>query len=210
MSRREINKEEKRHRLREAGLHVFLADGFTGASIEHVVAEAQVARGTFYLYFADKTALFRAVTDPLVDAVIEAVEGARDALRACEDVESTFPIYVMLGARLAEVMMTQRDALDLYFAESRAKGPGGEVLRAHVARIEGLTAEILEDAATRGVLRRHDVRAVSLAIVGAIERLGWAWVSGDPTLDVARLPEEVTRLFRAGLAPLIEEGGRVG
>lgn len=200
MGRREANKEDKRRRLLDAGLAAFREQGFAGASVERVASDADVARGTFYLYFPDKEALFRALVERLYDPLEGAVGDARAALADCPDAASTYPVYAALGLRLAEVLALHPEEVRLHFAEGRAPGAGGEIVRAHAARLESLTRDILEDAVAHGTLRAHDTYAVALAIVGGIERLVWAWLRGE-VLDVAGLPAEVTRLFRHGLAP---------
>ncbi|MBA2320750.1 MAG: TetR/AcrR family transcriptional regulator, partial [Deltaproteobacteria bacterium] len=63
MGRREDNKLQKRERLESAGLAHFEEFGYDRASIEQISAAADVARGTFYLYFPDKHALFATLCD---------------------------------------------------------------------------------------------------------------------------------------------------
>ena len=104
----------------------------------------------------------------------------------------------VLGTTL---LVAHQDEARLYFAEARAVGAGGDVVRRWTAQIEGLTEEILEDAVQRGTLRPHDVRGVALAIVGGIERLVYGFLQGDAGLDALRVPGEVIQLFRHGLAP---------
>src|SRR3954451_6015436 len=70
---REVRRDETRARLLEV-VERLLADGetFTEISVERMVAEAGMARSTYYVYFADKGDLLRAwfaeITDELRDA----------------------------------------------------------------------------------------------------------------------------------------------
>ena len=201
MGRRERNKEHKLRRLEDAGIAAFLADGYSAASVERIAAAADVARGTYYLYFKDKEALFVSLMERLWEPLIAAVASARDELARCEDIASTLGVYASLGSNLALLLVERREELQLYFAEARGRGPAGDAVRRRAARLEELTREILEDAITRGTLRQHDVHAASLAIFGGIEWLVYAFLEGDPSLDPGTLPGEVTRLFRHGLAP---------
>lgn len=214
MGRRERNKEDKQRRLEAAGLAAFLEQGFTGASVERIAESADVARGTFYLYFRDKEALFASLLDRLFVPLLSSVARARDALAACPDTPSTFPVYGLLGAELAGLMIEQEGALRLYFAEARAVGAGGEAVRDRMREVHALTVSILDDAVARGVLRDHETRTAAVAIVGGIDALVYAflrdsaaargaggtstWSSGvDPVLAQS----EVIALFRHGLAP---------
>lgn len=55
---RETQKAEKRSNLLQAAYTCFLEKGLHKTSIDDIVARAKVAKGTFYLYFKDKTSLF--------------------------------------------------------------------------------------------------------------------------------------------------------
>ena len=55
-------------KLLEAGLAEFDERGFTGVRVDDVVRRAKTSHGTFYLYFANKDDLFKALlSDALVD-----------------------------------------------------------------------------------------------------------------------------------------------
>ncbi|MFZ5478240.1 MAG: TetR/AcrR family transcriptional regulator [Myxococcota bacterium] len=199
MGRREENKSDKRRRLAEAGRDAFLAEGWSAASIERIATEAGVARGTFYLYFADKDALFEAVVAPLFDGLEAAIGEARAALAAVADVEGAHATYVALGLRLGAALLDARDLVRIYFAEARAPGAGGAYVRRRMTTIEGQVDELLREAIARGLLRPHDTRTVTLVLIGGVERLTWAWLEGDETLDATALPETITRVFREGI-----------
>ncbi|MDP2314198.1 MAG: helix-turn-helix domain-containing protein [Pseudomonadota bacterium] len=203
MGRREQNKADKRERLLAAGLHAFVEEGYSTASVERIAADAGVARGTFYLYFHDKEALFAALMEGFSAPMGATLAEARVELAACPDPESTYPVYAALGLRLAMLLAERVGEVRLYFAESRSPGPVGDAVRACAASIVAHTEDILDDAVTLGVLRPHDTHVVAVAIVGGVERLVEAWLAGDTRLDPARVPAEVTALFRRGLAPAI-------
>ncbi len=57
----EKNKRLKKERLEEAGYECFLEYSFEKTSIDQIVQKAGVAKGTFYLYFEDKTQLLNRV-----------------------------------------------------------------------------------------------------------------------------------------------------
>jgi AcrR family transcriptional regulator len=71
-------------RLLEAGLAEFKARGFDRARVDDMVQRAGVSHGTFYLYFANKEDLFKALF--------------RDALGDLEEVTGDFPVVTRDGA----------------------------------------------------------------------------------------------------------------
>src|SRR3979409_917103 len=63
-------------RLLLAGMEVFGRDGYRGSSVGAIVERAGISRATFYLYFANKDDLFRALA---LDAV-EDMTGLAESL----------------------------------------------------------------------------------------------------------------------------------
>ena len=54
-------KERKKNNLLEAGYQLFSTKGVTNTSVQDIVNKANIAKGTFYLYFKDKYALEEAI-----------------------------------------------------------------------------------------------------------------------------------------------------
>ena len=50
----EQKKEQKKEGLLEAAYQLFLEKGVNKTSVDEIVKKANVAKGTFYLYFKDK------------------------------------------------------------------------------------------------------------------------------------------------------------
>lgn len=58
--------QRRRADLIEAGLEIFDKDGYEAARIADITKAAEVAKGTFYLYFDNKEALLRAAVEQIV------------------------------------------------------------------------------------------------------------------------------------------------
>ena len=72
--------EEKRARLLRSAWREFSSVRFSEASINRIVRDAQIARGSFYQYFADKDDLFFHLLDTLYDACLAlAAQALREA-----------------------------------------------------------------------------------------------------------------------------------
>ncbi|HEV7553884.1 MAG TPA: TetR/AcrR family transcriptional regulator, partial [Kofleriaceae bacterium] len=56
-------KQERRRQIIAAAKAVFADAGYHGASIHAIIERAQIARGTFYLYFESKAAVFDSILD---------------------------------------------------------------------------------------------------------------------------------------------------
>jgi AcrR family transcriptional regulator len=77
-SSRKRRKEARPAELIEAGLQEFAKNGFAGTRLDDVAQRAGVAKGTIYLYFADKEALFMAAARSRVSPVLDEMAGFVD------------------------------------------------------------------------------------------------------------------------------------
>src|ERR1700730_18652132 len=73
----ESDAKDKRARILSAAQHLFLRYGVKRTSIDDVAREAEIAKGTVYLYYASKNDLFAAVAERLCTDILVA---ARQAL----------------------------------------------------------------------------------------------------------------------------------
>jgi len=64
---------QTRGRLLEAAKRVFSEKGYHGAQISHIIDEAGVARGTFYLHFRSKEEIFRELLQEVVEELKERI-----------------------------------------------------------------------------------------------------------------------------------------
>lgn len=104
---RKVEPQARRQAILDAALAIFAERGFDAARLDDVAARAGVAKGTLYLYFHDKEALFEELIRSAVKPVFE---GMSQAARA-DDV----PAPQVLGAFFAlfekEVLGTHRKLL---------------------------------------------------------------------------------------------------
>ncbi|MGH6860134.1 MAG: TetR/AcrR family transcriptional regulator [Phyllobacterium sp.] len=66
-ARKERGQCSKRVSILDAAAEVFCREGFSGASIDEIAAEACVSRQTIYNHYREKEALFTAVIDDVMD-----------------------------------------------------------------------------------------------------------------------------------------------
>jgi AcrR family transcriptional regulator len=64
-------KEEKKQNLLSSAQELFLKKGVAKTSVDEIVQRANVAKGTFYLYFKDKGDLLQALVDQMCNRILE-------------------------------------------------------------------------------------------------------------------------------------------
>jgi AcrR family transcriptional regulator len=78
LPRRQQNRLNRERAILDAALKVFAAQGYTGASMDAVAAEAGVTKPTLYSYFPSKESLFQAMMLGKRDAMLDVFEHPSD------------------------------------------------------------------------------------------------------------------------------------
>jgi AcrR family transcriptional regulator len=186
VSARERTKLANRAAILAAGKAEFAAAGYDGASVRDIVRRTELASGTFYNYFPDKAAIFRAIVGEVTAEALRRARAARrdahsargfveDAYRAC------FAFMVEDPATLAFV------ARNLGTIRERF---GDTVLQAGVAELR----EDLEAAIAAGELAPVDVDYCAHTMIAVGVELGQRMVLRAPP-DVEGATAFATALF---------------
>lgn len=80
LSPREAKRARTRARLTEAALRLMAERGINGTSVSEIAAEAELANGTFYLYFRDKAEIVAAVCQAVTLAMHNEMSSTRLSL----------------------------------------------------------------------------------------------------------------------------------
>lgn len=194
MGRREENKARKHAALLSAGLSLFSGQGVASTSVEQIAGEAGVARGTFYLYFDGKEALFDAVIAQLFDPLMGVLSQVETELRAAETPEACFAVYQSMAARIVVVGLTWTQVVLLVFQEMR--GRSVPTLRERERALIDQITTMTQLAMDRGLVREGDPRLASLVILGGIERLYYEVLTGElPLKAPGEVATEATMLL---------------
>ena len=76
MGKREENKKKNQNKIKTSSLKLFVSPGYQACTIDDIVKEAGIARGTFYLYYPDKLSLFEELLVELYQPIITILEGS--------------------------------------------------------------------------------------------------------------------------------------
>jgi len=151
-------------RLLDAGSQVFAAQGYHVASIDDVVSEAGLGRGTFYKYFSDKLDLLSTLAAECADqlpAMMEKFRGLVPEAGRSTALRRWLTDFVRLHRRYAGVFRAMQDL-----------SPGGPALEILGLRIEDTVLRSLDEVLA-AVDRPYPlcIPAASLVLLALLERL---------------------------------------
>ena len=81
-TRRRRDPEARPHQILEAAFHEFAEHGLANARLDDIAKRANVAKGTIYLYFPNKEALFREMVRTTIVAALETAEQYREQMQS--------------------------------------------------------------------------------------------------------------------------------
>ncbi len=105
--RRRVSQDERRAAILAAALDVFSTHGFAAARLDDVAQKAVVAKGTLYLYFPDKEALFEQLLTSLASPVL----GRLEALSAAEHLSADVVLGEIIDLFQSQVLGTPRERI---------------------------------------------------------------------------------------------------
>ena len=186
-------KLERRRQILTAAKTVFAEAGYHGASINAIIERAQIARGTFYLYFESKSAVFDSILD-------QALSDLRTKIRriAVDDPAAPAP-QVQLREQVVgtlEYIVSDRPlALLLLSAGHTPDAEAAERLDQFFAEVRDLLRRALETGMEIGLLRPCQPPLVAAAMLGMLRGVIEFVVGGD----AIKVDDVVTEMLQVAL-----------
>src|SRR5580692_7405401 len=160
-----------RERLLDAAAQVFARDGYSGASIDRIAAEAGLSKGAVYWNFASKEELFFALLDERIDRRIRALFDQTEAA----PVDQAMEAQVSVG--LSAVLEQERELVVLFHEYSAMAVRDPRLRERYVERNVMLRG---------GLARVFEARVEALGVAGSVEAL-----EGSPAVDAQQLATAV-------------------
>lgn len=196
--------EARPQQILDAAFHEFGERGLAGARLDDIAKRAGVAKGTIYLYFPNKEALFREMVRTTIIDAISSAEARRDGLGPEDTAES---LLRQLGAAWWAFLRTERvQTLNrLVMAELR-QFPDLVAFYADevIARGRRLVAAIIERGIARGEFRPLDpMLAARMYSAVWISHANWAAMPDlHPTLGSdEQVVHEMLDFYLSALRP---------
>jgi AcrR family transcriptional regulator len=192
-----LPRQDTRGAILRAAAAVFKRKGYRATTVSDILAEAHVARGTYYRYFSSKRHAFQELVGDLFKGIHEASlglvtgEGPMDAR-----LKDTF-------AQCYRMFIDNRGVLLTYLRDGITVDPGMYALWDDFdRRMTALFSEVLTHCAETGEFRRVDTDLVSRAMMLLFLQVPYRHMMGSRAdIDVELVAGEVVSLALDGLVP---------
>jgi AcrR family transcriptional regulator len=196
VSRAQRLRESRRTAVLAVARRLFSQKGYHATSIHDIIEAAEIARGTFYLYFESKRAIFDELLDGLVATLqaqvkrIEVGPGAPPPVAQMDGIVDRVLQTLLDNREMARILLREAVGIDVDFDRKLSEFYG---------RIEAMIMGALSTGRQLGVIRPCDAKVVARCVLGSIkEVVQWAFVEQDPP------PVEMTPVGREMIAFMLK------
>jgi AcrR family transcriptional regulator len=178
-------------RLSDAGMRVFAERGYHQSRVDDIVRAARTSHGTFYLYFANKEDLLRAL----------AVDCAQEMDALAEEIgpiDATDEGFAQLRVFLERFVTTYRRYGVVIRAWMEDQVSDREVDRLGVRAFTNIASALGRRMDESGARELADSTAAVAALMALVERFSYALASRDLGFDDDEMLNSLTRLIHRG------------
>jgi TetR/AcrR family transcriptional repressor of uid operon len=156
--------EEKRQEILEGAVRCFIRDGFRGASISTICAEAQISPGHLYHYFPSKEAIIEAMAATHLESI-------RARFSQLADKKDAIAVITAELQRSRKGAISGEQALILDLMAEAGRNPAiAKIVHSHTRAIRGLLAETLRNGqATGGIDPNLDVELAAVLLINLMD-----------------------------------------
>jgi AcrR family transcriptional regulator len=197
-----VGKAERRQQILNVARDVFAKRGYHTAKIEDIVAAAGIARGTFYLYFEDKRAIFEEIVDRTIARLgmsivrVDPHDGARTVAGQVKD----------QIRRIVRILLEDRATTKILLSDALGVDPTFDrKLLAFYDEMSSLLEGSLTDGQALGIVRNGDVRLMAWLTMGALKETMFQIVQRGAEYDEDKLVDGTFAYFTGGYLRVVSE-----
>ncbi|HEY1960235.1 MAG TPA: TetR/AcrR family transcriptional regulator [Polyangiaceae bacterium] len=158
-------KATRRQEILQAARDVFAKHGYHAAKVEDIVHLAGVARGTFYLYFEDKRAIFEEIVDRLLVRFGMAIARVDVAGNVPEQVRSNI-------RRIVHLLLEDKLTTKMLLSDAHGVDPAFDrKIHSFFEQVGSLLEESLVDGQELGIVVKGNARMQAIFTIGALKEV---------------------------------------
>ena len=190
-----MDKAERRQQILSNARDVFAKRGYHAAKIDDIVAAAGVARGTFYLYFEDKRAIFEEIVDATFGRLglaimrVDTEDPNRSVSNQIEENIRRIVHALLEDPATTKILLSDAVGLDPAFDRK---------LLFFYEEVGKLLEASLTDGQERGIVAAGDARVFSILTLGAMKEIMYQVVMRGLEYPEERIVAEIFRFLSAG------------
>lgn len=195
-----MDKTQRRQQILEHARDVFARRGYHASKVEDIVAAAGVARGTFYLYFADKRAIFEEIVDRLLMRFGIAIVRVDPRLGVDEQVKENL-------RRIISMLIEERVTTKILLEGAMGVDPAFDrKIQSFFEQMRNFLEESLKEGQELGIVVKGSARMQATFVMGALKEIMTQVVVHGWDDEEGVIVEEMFAFLRGGILAHVPVG----
>ena len=188
---------QRRRQILDTAKRVFAELGYHDASINEIITRANIARGTFYLYFSNKHKVF----DAILDEALQALRTRITRIRVGEpDVPPPQEQLRQNLVRVLDVVLNDQPLARLLLNHGdHPQGEAAERIDTFFHDVTALIGASLEHGIAMNLVRPCSTRMVAAALLGAVRGMVSYCLEAKTSPDIEAVADELQAFAMFGV-----------
>jgi len=204
LPRKEREKLNRRNEILEAAKKVFASKDYASATLEDIATEAELSKGTIYLYFNNKADLFLSTfemgMDQSVSIMLESISAnIDDPIAGIKDVIQRQLIFCEDNFDLFRIMSSESAQAELHTEIGKCSDFKQRIVE-NMSQSMKVFADYIQGGIDRGIFKKISPIDVAFALRALVEGFAIRWiVMGPEEGKLSDKAELITTIFLDGL-----------
>jgi len=185
---------DKKQRIIDAAMKLISEKGYHGATTASIAKEAGVSQGIIFHYFKNKEKLFLALlkegTNKLLKEIDENISGEGDIAKKIQLVVQAYCKMARREVNLFKVLTKQLRGSGL---------SSKKLIELGMSKPFNRIKEIIEEGINKGTLRKFDVDAASICLLGIMDYTVLKWILEGKSFSLDKAGKTVADVFLRGV-----------
>jgi len=197
-ARREREKQARREDILNAAQRLFARNGFHATKLDDIAEEAELSKGTIYLYFDSKEDLFfslvRQKMAQLMDRLRRSVQTAKPILERIKDLVHAYLSFFEENKDFFRIIHSESTRFSVNVEDEQRR----IMLKGYLEYLDFII-DVISKGKRAGVFKKIDSKAIALCLAGLLHSFTFYWIlRGDEDSLVSQGPL-IIQLFLNGV-----------
>jgi AcrR family transcriptional regulator len=192
---------ERRTQIIEAALACFTRKGYNNTTMDDIVAESGLSKGSLYWYFKSKDELFEAA---MLSVFMDVGEQAFTAMEECSTTADQLRAMAQVTANVGRMLVGYFSLFLEFWASSQHREKSAQLWVDMLVEYKDLLVGLIEEGIRKGELKPVDAEPLVWALLAAYDGLA-AYLAIMPDLDLERASTVFVETLLSGLVAAQQE-----
>ncbi len=191
-----VSKEERRAQILQAALTCFARKGYHLTTMDDIVAESGLSKGSLYWHYKNKKALLLAAINWYFDRL------AIDFASMMEQASTPLGMLGAMGDRFAEILTAMEPVFRVFidfYAETRHDEEVNAVLNSILNTYLDMIENLIQAGIDMGEIKPVQPRRMAIAIMAALDGVGLYQMMLDAPVDWGATGRQLVNVLLDGL-----------